>query len=496
MDINRDLPLLFGTPGRAASARALMWSFFVAGASTLCFSLTSFWPSLPYFWLMTVLIGLHGIVAVTSSGANLLYVFRYFLIWILVWGAALVWALFPNEVYVAPFGLEYQSLANTQILVLAGALALCGVSIGWTLATSGMASERPLFYLESDSRRRLQRIGGLMVIIFSALYVWKSGGFVGEGKAYADGQEGFDLEFGVFNVFHYIGVACLVLAAIQPRGFLSWPIVLAAGSLVMGILVGSRADYLPQLFILLLLLVNARISMAIRILDLPRLLYWSLGILVALGVGYLVASYLAIWRTGLDPIEAWRFMQDNDRGSIISDVYGHKMLYFETGNMMLGGFYSAIVQVEQGITGFLNGNSYFNYLLISPPSFLGLPRPEGLELKTDLFGTVMSQGGIFEVAEAYWNFGFAGAFGVPCFISFFLGRVLVRGLVFRSYFYLVMFMVLGFMGFRAIWYQNFSYFRILTIMLLLYGGASIFAVWFVAHRERLPSGGTAQPYQD
>lgn len=37
-----------------------------------------------------------------------------------------------------------------------------------------------------------------------------------------------------------------------------------------------------------------------------------------------------------------------------------------------------------------------------------------------------------------------------------------------------------FMGFRVIWYQNFSYFRIMTVMLVVYVLALFAFRWFVA----------------
>jgi len=197
-----------------------------------------------------------------------------------------------------------------------------------------------------------------------------------------------------------------------------------------------------------------------------------------------LASFIAIWRHGVSPWLVFEILFKTDRGVVINDAYGHSMLYLETGNMMLGGLYSAIVHVGDGITGYLWGQSYVNYILTAPPAFLGLPRPLGLEWVTDINGQIMSQGGIFEVAEAYWNFGLIGCFVVSFLISYAFGRLLRRGIKYNNYFFLTWYLVFGFMGFRAIWYQNFSYFRIMTVMLVLYIVALVAARWFIRSDKR------------
>jgi hypothetical protein len=438
------------------------------------------WPSLPFFGVMTLVIGMHGYVALTTSNANLLYIFRYFLVWVLIFGTAFVRFAYSGEVFVAPFGLAFQTAENTRLLVTAGVFSLCGSLMGWHAALLKFKHQRYRgFALLERYRRRMLVAGIFLAVGFGLLYVWKAGGILGGGKTYASGQEGFDLAFSVFNIFQYIGISLLLLAGVQDGYVRSGYLLLAVATLTLGMLVGSRADYLPQAFLILMLTYNRQVVEALCRQQYVRMIKWAVWAVALAVVGYLSASFIAIWRNGINPVAAMSILLESDHGLLINEIYGHKILYLETGNMMLGGMYSAIVQARDGITGYLWGESYFNYLLTAPPALLGFPRPLGLEWLTDINGQVMTQGGIFEVAEAYWNFGLIGCLFVSFLISYAFGWILKRGLKFNNYFHLTWYLVFGFMGFRAIWYQNFAYFRIMTVMLVVYVAALFAFRWFV-----------------
>lgn len=485
MHLNRSIPLLFATPSASGTRRAITYSILILAVTIFFYLAADKWPSVPFFGAMTVIIGMHGYIALTTSNANLLYIFRYFLVWVLIFGTAFVWFAYSGEVFVAPFGLEFQTAENTRLLVTAGVFALCGSLIGWHVSFLNFRYQRyPGFYLSTRHRRQLRQVGVFLAFGFALLYVWKSGGIVGGSKTYADGQAGFDIVFGVFNVFQYIGISLLLLAGIGNGYIRPTHLLIAVGTLTLGMLVGSRADYLPQTFLILMVIYNRQVAEALSKHQYVRMIKWAVWAVALVFLGYFSASFIAIWRNGVNPVEAITVLLESERGLLINEVFGHKMLFLETGNMMLGGAYSAIAQVQEGITGYLWGESYINYLLIAPPAFLGLPRPLGLEWMTDINGTVMSLGGIFEVAEAYWNFGLLGCFFISFFISYAFGWILKRGLKYNNYFYLIWYLVYGFMGFRAIWYQNFSYFRIMTVMLVIYMAALFSFRWFVVNRNR------------
>ena len=439
-----------------------------------------------YFLIMSCLIAAHGFICLTTTSANILYIFRYFLVWILIFGTAFVWFYYKGEVLVAPFGASYQTENNTRLLVLAGFLSLCGSLIGWHFALLNFKFECFSQFILTDKNRKNLRVAGIfLTLLFSLLYVWKAGGFVGGDKTYADGKEGFDLVFGVFNIFHFTGISLLLLASIRLDQFSRRYIAFAIFTLILGMAAGSRADFLPQAFIIFLLIFNREISAASKERSYSVISFYGILFIFVLVIAYLIATYIALWRSGLPPTLALEQISGNSQNILINEIYGHQILYLETGNMMLGGLYSAIVQVGEGGAGLLAGESYFNYLLITPPAFLGLPRPLGLEWATALNGVTMTIGGIFEVAEAYWNFGLIGCFVVSLVISYIFGWILRRGLRASNYFFLVWYIVFGLHGFRSIWYQNFSYFRLMTVMILIYFVAIYMFKFFIQDRRHI-----------
>jgi hypothetical protein len=475
---------MFATPSAGCSRRAIVFSLLAVVLAFCLYLAAEIWATFPFFGLTTLLLGMHGYIALTTVGANLFFIFRYFLVWILIFVTAFVWFAYAGEVFVAPFGTEFQTVENTRLLIMGGICSLSGSLLGWHIALSRFRFRQyPEFSMTEKRRRRLRVAGIALAIGFGLLYVWKAGGFVGGEKIYADGQAGFELEFGVFNVFQFVGISLLLIAGARGNRIRTGYLMLAVFTLVLGILVGSRADYLPQLFMIIMLVFNRQVAETLDKQEYGRLITLFIVVLVMLVIGYLSAFFIAIWRQGVSPGYVLDIMLKSDDGLLINEVYGHRLFYLETGNMMLGGIYSAIVQVR-GITGYLWGESYFNYLLIAPPAFLGLPRPLGLEWRTSINGEAMTLGGIFEVAEAYWNFGLVGCFFVSFLISYAFGWLLKRGLKYNNYFYLTWYLVYGFMGFRAIWYQNFSYFRIMTIMLIVYVAALFAFRWFVAGRKK------------
>lgn len=480
MQLNTDIPLLFGTPKMVDVRKGLASLFLMLGLGTATYMSSLISDAVPYFWLMTVLIGLHGITTIRRTRANILFLFRYFLIWVLIFATTIVWAVYGGDVAVAPWGQQYQTYGNTMKLVYAGFLSMSGAAIGWLLVLSKKECNDPAAFVLSRSKQKLLLFaGGLLSVSAGLSYLYATGGIVNSLGAYGSKPKPELFQFGVFNVFHYVGIAILLLASLAKGKINNRVILFIILTLMMGMLAGSRADYMPQALILLLLFCHKRINFFLRRFNYKKLVAFSgIGFLLV-GVAYVLGSFIAIWRTTGDVAGTFELLFTVDRLGIIIQIYGQEMLWLETGNMMLGGLYAAIVNVEHGNTGFLLGKSYFDWLLKAPPAFFGLPRPEGLEWAMDIAGERMSQGGVFEVAEAYWNFGFVGCFFVSLSISYFFGFLLKKGLKENSLFYFTWYLVFGFMGLRAIWYQNFSYFRIMTVMLVIYMIAWIFARWFI-----------------
>lgn len=484
MQLNTDHSLLFGTPKMVDVRKGLASLSLMLGLGTAIYMSSLISDAVPYFWLMTVVIGLHGIATIRRTGANILFLFRYFLIWVLVFATTTVWAIYGGEVAVAPWGQQYQTYENTMKLVYAGFLSMSGAAVGWLLALRKMEHSRPtVFSLSRSKQKLLFTAGGILALLAGLSYLYAAGGFIDSVGVYGSKPKPELVEFGVFNIFHYVGIATLLLASLAKSKINNRVILFILLTLTMGMLAGSRADYMPQALILLLLFYHKHINFFLRKFNYRKLVaFLGVGFLLV-ALAYVLGSFIAIWRTSGDLAGTLDLLFSVDRLGIIIEMYGQEMLWLETGNMMLGGLYAAIVNVAQGNTGLLLGESYFDWLLKAPPAFFGLPRPEGLEWAMDIDGVRMSQGGVFEVAEAYWNFGFVGCFFVSLSISYFFGFLLKKGLKYNNLFYLTWYLVFGFMGLRAIWYQNFSYFRIMTVMLVIYMIAWLFARWFIKNKR-------------
>ena len=483
--------LLFGLPKEKQRQMAIL-------ASIIGVFLTLLWLALAPkeisgFYYLIALSGLlaHGVITVLTSG-NLLFLFRYFLIWILISGTALAWGFFKGNVLVAPFGPHYQTHEATTAIVAAGMLALCGSSIGWNLALRNLAwremyNYRP--YLSKYSRRLIYA-GTLVSYFFAVFYIARAGGVVSEGNLYAsESRQGLSIAFNVNNIFIFFGIGLIFLGVTVKAMTAEKVIGLAGGPLILCILTGSRGDYLPQLLVLVVVIITGhRFSQPLEssTQKLSSLPWKNIVSLIVIGVvGFYLSSFIADWRRTGSTSLAWQGLQDGNAGGSFILERQHRMLNLETGNQILGTFYAVVVNLQLGFRDYLFGSSYLDYLLRSPPDILGLPRPQDLAWEMDIQGLGMAQGGIFELAEAYWNFGYTGSFLVPMLISFFFANLLKRAL-FSGYacpFYACFFIAFGLHAPRSVWYQTFSYFRLITVFMVIYALAWLFAKSFVIIRR-------------
>lgn len=134
-------------------------------------------------------------------------------------------------------------------------------------------------------------------------------------------------------------------------------------------------------------------------------------------------------------------------------------------------FANTIYAKTVGLAATLNGRTYWEYILRTPPEFLYPGRPQDYALIFKDWN-LSSGGGFFELAEAYINFGVLGAIVVPFAISFFISRVFYSFLNGRSL--LSCFALFGIMSvfLRGALYQTFAFYRAqlvaMTILLTLY----------------------------
>lgn len=428
------------------------------------------------FGLIACIMAGHAVLSFFWFQGNILIFLRYALLFMPTFTTAIAWWLWKGSVLTGPFGPEFQTVGSTSLLVTCGCLSLMGCTIGWLAAFYGYR-RNPSCLPAAVVRERqpLLWFGMALVVGFGGLYVLQAGGPLSANRTYGSGGEGIGLgfEFGVANIFQQLGVSCLLLlAAVFRRNRLKLYLLIVS-SLLMGVMVGSRADYLPpwmivSLFFLTMYLNRDSVS-NIRAGGIwsrakKLILFGLMGAIV-----FVAASGVAIWRSApsLSIVAIASELFDRGPELLVSETYGHRMLYIETGNMMIGGMYGLIENAERN--GFLMGRGYADYLLRSPPAFLGLDRPLDLAWNTGVGDTVMSQGGVFEPAEAYTNFGWPGCFVVSFLLSYFMASLLKVSNNKGSILFLCWYLVYGLMGLRSIWYQTFAYFRLGTIFVLLYG---------------------------
>ena len=305
------------------------------------------------------------------------------------------------------------------------------------------------------------------------------GGVVSRGYSYASGGNSIGFEFGAANaILLFCTSAFLILSRLL--GYPARQILLILFIIFLfPILAGSRADFLMQLGIFALVLLRSDVVRQGKQLKLP-----FLKLALTTASLFFVASYIAVWRHIGD--FGLAFVQFIDSFTFITERSAGLVLSLETANQMAGHFYAVYAKTSFLGEAFLMGSSYFDFLLRTPPQFLGLPRPQDLAWQMDVAGQMMAQGGIFEVAEAYWNFWFFGAFFVPFVISFLMGSLLRKALICSEswLFAAISFETIMLMSPRAIWYQTFAYYRTATTLVVIYFLVKFAADFFFSKARR------------
>lgn len=479
------VPFLFNVPVN----KSVLKNIYSALSLLLIGSVFYFFPSIfggkLYFTGFSVLLIIHAFLAVKYSNLNLIFLFRYFLVWLLVFAAAIAWAIWGGAVKVAPFGADYQTLDVTSTLIFAGFLSLNGSLFGWLAGIYSLRADHlPTYQMPRRHTSNLWKFGAAFALLFSISYFLVSGGIVTADSSYASLGKAIDVKFSAFNIFHCFGISLLILASAGYQRLRKKFIWLAIFSLVLGMLVGSRADYMPQMLLLLIVIYAKPFSNSFRKLTLVKVVRLAFYGFILLVAAYYLGGFIAAWRFSGDVYSSLAFAFSSDYTGLLIHSYEAPVLWLETGSMALGTLYAAIVNVETGLTGLLWGSSYFDWILKIPPQFIGLPRPKGLEWGASIGNQVMSQGGIFEVSEAYWNFGLVGCFVISFLVSYLISYLLRKGLRNSNLFMLTWYLVMGFMSLRGIWYQNFTYFRVFSVMILIYVVSKVFVPWFVRSRIR------------
>ncbi len=146
---------------------------------------------------------------------------------------------------------------------------------------------------------------------------------------------------------------------------------------------------------------------------------------------------------------------------------GGSTYHFGTVSPIATTFSNIVYLIDTNTMDPLFGKSFLEFIPRTPPEFLYPDRPRDYAWIFDDYG-LGATGGIFELAEAYMNFGFLGVLLIPGIISFLMARAFYGALHRQSVIsYFLLFTFLG-MFIRGTWYQIFAFYKSFLTALVLF----------------------------
>ena len=380
---------------------------------------------------------------------NILFFFRLLLLAVIPLGTSLAILL---DLKAANFGAIYQTIFSSKIIVFCGFLSINASLFGWLLIKENKILLEKSIHIKKKNKNPLLIFFILLLAIF---FFVRSGGIVGADNTYANPTNSVSF-IGSLNAIFYFFISKYL---VDSKNYYPKKRLLFCGVICLIItLTGSRADFLLQGFVLIF----SALFFKGNFFTIKNIFFGFFLLIFSL----VISNFIGEWRNGNT------FIFDSARDFFIDERNAGKVLVLSTANQMIGTFYAVIGKIHlSSESNFLYGSSYFDYFYRSIPGFLAENRPLSLAYKMFVNETQMSQGGIFEVSEAYFNFGILGAFFVPFVISLTLRLLLFfsnNTKVKIKSIYSICFLSMSFMSPRAIWYQTFVYWRVITVVIVLY----------------------------
>lgn len=143
---------------------------------------------------------------------------------------------------------------------------------------------------------------------------------------------------------------------------------------------------------------------------------------------------------------------------------GYVVFNMNTASMTIGTL--NIIPYKVIDSGFLYGKSFVDWIPRTLPDMIYPDRPLGPEFEMHYNGEWFGWGGIHEIAEVYWNFGFFGIIIIPFIFSYLiksLGTSFLRSESFLTPIPIVWLIMMP----RWIWYQTFALYKSTLTMCLL-----------------------------
>ena len=441
--------IVLAVPNKKQNQTGLLISLIIILIECIFFSLD--YPVQGWFAGFYLTAVIFQLLVVFFNAVNPLFIFRLALLAVIAIGSAAASIL---GVYSANFGAEYQTILATRSLIFCSSIAASASCVGWFLIP-GKANINPL---GSHGKTTLYPLIISLFIFVLFLLFLRSGGIAGEDNAYASSAGKIKIPFGALNSVFHLMIAYILL--INKGDNLRRNYLILGGISLAVVLTGSRADFLMQGLLL--------IAIGLNFFSVYNSFSKLLILILLAYVAWALSSYIGIWRNGGGFGELWldtlKYTDVRSAGEV---------LVLSTANQMIGTFYAVYGKIYiSGESYFLFGESYLDYIFRTLPQFFNTDRPLSLAYEMFVDGVQMAQGGIYEVSEAFWNFGYFGVFIIPAFISFLLRYSLerCRANQFKGsyYFWGSLFITASLMSPRAIWYQTFVYWRVFTVVLVFY----------------------------
>lgn len=377
-------------------------------------------------------------------------------------------------------GTKFQTPEIASNVILVTAAALAASAIGWVV---GLRSA-PLIRLSFESGNLTYRfvIYGLIALIAGTFagaslpdFIWVA--------PYSRGMTPY-LNIGVFSVFSIFGVIGMFVILLLHSQLKFWHFVAFATISIYVLLFclllrGTRLDVMGASLGLVFVYLMAKskkinIVLIIAILSLLAVFSQVWGSYRAYAhcasMPQIIGSALFIPNMALDSCSSPQSPQSPQDGARTSSVISY------TPNTM-GDVVSTLYQViglkKEGSLHYEYGETYFNYLKSTPPRFIYPDRPYGYSLPVDSHQT--TGGSLYELAEAYVNFGFLGCILIPAFLTFLFGQIHRGAMQQKSLFPLLAYAIVLALLIRGTWYQNFTFYKASLSWILVE-----LTIWFVA----------------
>ncbi|MFQ5507758.1 MAG: hypothetical protein ACE5FN_00320 [Leptospirillia bacterium] len=392
--------------------------------------------------------------------------------------------LIKPGVFVAYHGQRFQTAEITAALTLLTTLGLAASGITWGIGSSGQTRISPPRPCENFSIRYF--IYAAIAVFAGAANAQSLGPLLWKASYASQTAESF-LSLGVYPtiaMFGLIGMRVVILYARQATRFhtvLFWCISAYVLLFCMWFR-GMRLEVCASLVVLYLLHVDAKAA---------RIKVVRMGLLAA-GLFLLAqvwGAYRAIADAGGSLIAATRVVMSS-LGQNIAEV-GTAIYHYGTASDVAAVLFNTYGLIQEKSMSLMLGQTYLEWLPRTLPQFIYPDRPVSIAWIFPKFGET-SGGGIFELAEAYANFGAVGVILVPGIITFLLCRIYRASLTRRTTVTLFAYAAAVSMLPRGIWYQNFALYKSALIWLILEAAiltlTAVHRTWIVPMLRSLKQG--------